>query len=118
MVSGMTQTVEDLRTPETLRRENRTLRWQVKQLGKQLGKQGRRIYELRNETTSLRMAVLVNPGDVRRLMAQLREVKAENAQLREKLAARDKVQVGDNFIGGLVSDAVVDSHTPTRDLDA
>lgn len=103
MVLGMTYTVQDLRSPETLRRENRTLLWQVKQLGKQLGKQGDTIFRLRNEAAALRLASLLTPGDYHRMLTQLRESQAEtqrlrvdNRRLRDRLTV-EKVQVGDNL---------------------
>lgn len=106
MVLGMTQTVEDLRTRETLLRENRTLRWKIKLLGKQTGKQGTRIYELRNENAALRAGLLVSPGDRERLFAQLREVQADNQRLCDMLSSV-KVPIGDNMYAQTPEQAAV-----------
>lgn len=84
-------TSEDLRILERFRQENRTLRWKAKQLGKQLGKQGQTIFQLRNENAALRDALSVSPGEMHRLVARVRELVLENCELREKLAAKERV---------------------------
>ena len=55
-------------------REVRTLKWKLKLLGKQLGKAGQTIHELRNSNAALRLAVTVHPGDYERLLQQNREL--------------------------------------------
>lgn len=82
-------TTADLRTSETLRRENRTLQWKAKNLGRQLGKAGQTIYELRCEIALLRGAVTYRPGDIARLLAQLRAAEARIERLQEKLATAE-----------------------------
>jgi hypothetical protein len=71
-------------------REVRTLRWQLKQLGKQLGRAGATIYQLRNEVAALRGMASVSPGDYKRLLNQLRDSETENRRLREKLTAKEE----------------------------
>lgn len=89
-VTSMTQQEKpDNRTPEELKREVRTLNWKLKTANKQSGAQGKKIYELRNEVTSLRLLQQLTPGDYRRLLDQNRDQAREIAQLQEKLAAKD-----------------------------
>lgn len=71
-------------------REVRTLKWQNKQLGKQLGKAGAQIFALRNENAALREAVQWGPGDRARLYNEVRELSVENRRLREKLEAKNE----------------------------
>lgn len=67
----------------------RGLQWKLKQLGKQAGKQGQTIFELRNENAALREAVHWSPGDrarlygdLRRTAVELRRAQEENRRLR------------------------------------
>lgn len=93
-------TEDDLRTPETLKREVRTLAWKVKNLGKQLGRAGETIYRLRNENAALRQGLQVAPGDYERLYQQHLLALRENRRLRAELTqARKKPQFGG---GGIV----------------
>jgi len=78
-------TADDLRTPETLKRENRTLAWKVKNLGKQLGRAGETIYRLRNENAALRQGLQLRPGDYERLYQQHLLALRENERLRTEL---------------------------------
>jgi len=80
------QEPQDDRTPEELKRENRTLRWKFKSICKQNGKQGQAIFDLRNEVAALRnTSGQRSIGDYRRLLQQLRASEEENRRLREKL---------------------------------
>lgn len=82
----MTQQVElEKLTPAELAREVRTLRYQKRQLGKQLGRAGATIFALRNEVAGLRGVAHVTPGDHARLLEQLRMLHAENVRLQDKL---------------------------------
>lgn len=72
-------------------RQVRTLKWRVKQLGKQLGKAGQTIHELRGANAALRMIANYSPGDWervlntnRRLAQDLLTAQVELAALREK----------------------------------
>lgn len=76
-------TSEDLRTLETMHSENRKLRWEVRQLGKQLGRAGRTIFALRNEVAALRQTLAIPPGDYERLFRSSRALRDVNAQLRD-----------------------------------
>jgi len=78
-------TADDLRTPETLKRENRTLAWKVKNLGKQLGRAGETIYRLRNENAALRAGLQLTPGDYTRLYQQHLLALRENDRLHKEL---------------------------------
>lgn len=79
-----TQTVEDLA------RSVRNLQWKVKNLGKQNGRQGQVIHDLRNANDALRASESHRSlGSYRGLLAQLRASEAENARLREKLAGQE-----------------------------
>lgn len=66
-------------------REIRTLKWRVRQLGKQLGRAGTTIHQLRGANAALRETVEHPPGEYQRLFAQLRAAQIENRRLREKL---------------------------------
>lgn len=70
-------------------RENRTLRYFNKQLGKQLGRAGETIHRLRAEIALLRSMGGINAGDYQRLLEQKRAAEAENARLRDKLAGAE-----------------------------
>lgn len=67
-----------------LSREIRTLKWKNKELGRSCGKQGARIYDLRNEVAALRQALTIDPGSYRNLLANLRETRRDNATLAEE----------------------------------
>lgn len=70
--------------------EVRTLKWKLKTLGKQLGKQGQVIFDLRNQVDALRHTEGARSvGDYRRLLAQLRASEEENRRLREKLSTKE-----------------------------
>ena len=69
-------------------RENRTLRWKLKSICKQNGRQGQTIHDLRNLVDALRhTADQRSIGDYRRLLARLRYVEAENRALRKQVDA-------------------------------
>lgn len=87
-----TRTIEEIRRSEAdFKRENRTLRWQNKNLGKQLGKAGSTIFELRNLVAAIRQGLLVTPGDYTRLLNQSREQAIRIQELEEKAAASETV---------------------------
>lgn len=87
MVSTMTtdHIPDNPRSADELNREVRTLKWKLKTLGKQNGRQGTTIYGLRNEVVALRVGLSVFPGDYKRVLQRLREAEEENRRLREKL---------------------------------
>ena len=98
-------TADDLRTPETLKRENRTLAWKVKNLGKQLGRAGETIYRLRNENAALRQGLQLRPGDYERLYQQHLLALRENERLRTELKranAKPSLPLIPNVIDGRV----------------
>lgn len=65
--------------------EVRHLKWQLKQLGKQLGKAGATIYALRNENAALRQMLTVDRGDYARNLQRIRNAEAAIHVLIEKL---------------------------------
>lgn len=71
------------------KREIRTLKWQVRQLGKQLGRAGATIHQLRGANAALREMAARSPGEYDRLFAQLRAAQVENRRLRDKLDAKE-----------------------------
>lgn len=73
--------IEHKDTPEV-----RTLKWKLKTLAKQNGKQGATIFTLRNENAALREAVTIDRGAYQRNLERLRAAEAEVRVLREKLA--------------------------------
>jgi predicted nuclease with TOPRIM domain len=75
---------------DELSRENRTLRWKLKSLGKQCGKQGQRIFELRNENAALREGREVKMGDYLNLLRSYRAATKEIRRLRGLLDALDE----------------------------
>lgn len=83
----LAEAVNDLRDLEI-----RTLRWKLKSICKQNGKQGQTIHELRNEIATLRWGRSIKMGDYLRLLNQLRMVAAENRSLREKLDALESAE--------------------------
>lgn len=91
----LTQAVQEWldKTPADLVRAVRSLKYQKRQLGKQLGAAGRTIFQLRNEVAALREAVQWNPGDRARLLRENTAVIIENRRLKEKLAAAEGVDV-------------------------
>lgn len=88
----------DSPTNNELLRENRTLRWKAKQLGKQLGRQGQTIFRLRNEIAALRSVIAVKPGDLERLFDSSRELRVEGQRLRDQNAELQK-QLADWLAG-------------------
>lgn len=93
-------------------REMRTLRWRNKSLGKQLGKAGQKIHELRCALAECReINGKIARGDLRDLqrdveskaetIAELRQhnerLADQNIELLEKLRASEKVEVDDSI---------------------
>jgi Mg2+ and Co2+ transporter CorA len=81
-------------------REVRSLRWKVKNLGKQNGKQAQRIYELRCQLAEARGLITVDASAYRSLRDQARavlgRVNEQNREIRElqlREANRDVMQV-------------------------
>ncbi len=72
-------------------REVRTLKWRIKLLGKQLGRAGQTIHELRNRCAALSLAITVNPGDYQRLLEQNRDLARQLSDAQSKLRAQAKV---------------------------
>jgi len=72
--------------------EVRSLRWKVKQLGKQIGKASATIYALRNENAALREAVTWTPGDRARLYSEVREQAVEIRRLESVVANLLKIR--------------------------
>jgi hypothetical protein len=82
---------EKYESPATLKAEVRTLKWKLKSICKQNGKQGQTIFDLRNQVDALRATAGERSiGDYRRLLQQLRASEEENRRLREKLAAKEE----------------------------
>lgn len=86
--------------------EVRDLKYKIKQLGKQCGKQGQTIHHLRGEVAALRRLVNISPGDLERIMAgnagmraESKSLRAENEKLRRELA-KTKPQ-GGALVGGI-----------------
>lgn len=72
--------------------EVRELKWKLKELSKQNGRQGHTIFNLRNENAALREAI--SPDHRRgyqRNLERMRLAEAEVAALQEKLNAREQV---------------------------
>lgn len=72
-----TMNIEDLiRRLEALplARDLRTARWKARDLGKASGRQGQRIFELRNEVAALREILQVRPGDYKSLLQNNRDL--------------------------------------------
>lgn len=70
--------------------EVRTLKWKLRNLSKQNGRQGATIFALRNEVAALREANTFNPGDRARLFAEVRALNVENRRLRDKLDTKEE----------------------------
>lgn len=76
-----------------LEREVRTLKYQKKQMGKQVGSQGAKIYELRCQLAEARQLIMVDPSLYRRVREDLlhaRNLIADQVETIEKLQDRIK----------------------------
>lgn len=97
--------VESEREKDRLIRE---LRWKVKQLGKQVGRQGQRIYELRCQLAEARSLVTVDASGYRALRDRYYEAARGLANRRgESEALKAKIKELEEYVLQLEGDLVI-----------
>ena len=101
------QTLLETLNSEDLARTVRTLKYQKKLLGKQLGKAGATIFDLRNQVAALREIVQFTPGDYKRVLARLRDAEAENRRLR---AENRRLRAENRRLRGLAATEAVEPY--------
>ncbi len=103
--------------------EVRELRWKVKQLGKQVGKQGEKIYDLRCQLSEARSFTTVDRSAVRNLADRhrlaLTRINEQNAEIRElQLKVKDLQDKLSGQVRLAQEDILISSgtETPVRSL--